>query len=222
MTRHKADEKFQGLFARRLQNAIDLCPHAPPKHQGERVWLAEQLTRRGKGVTTETIRKWLNGENTPSNDKVGVIADILGVDSHWLVYGDDASDRANDAQVFHSIENAAANIVSGFIQMDGAKVVLPANNAGENIDLYAVIDRVSFPLHITVGEQQDGKMQFLVPISFEDVFVIALVRREGEYAFDVFQIEDENLENVQLVRGRRLVTVDESDLKPITSFAERL
>lgn len=53
--------------------------------------LAGRLARE-TGVTTKAAQKWLNGDSTPSNERVLKIASLLKVGLPWLVWGSDELD----------------------------------------------------------------------------------------------------------------------------------
>lgn len=52
--------------------------------------VAREFNRRylGKPVTTQAVRKWLNGEAIPAGDKIRVLAMWLKASPHWLHYGE--------------------------------------------------------------------------------------------------------------------------------------
>lgn len=52
--------------------------------------VAREFNRRylGEPVTTQAVRKWLNGEAIPSSDKIRALARWLKVSPHWLHYGE--------------------------------------------------------------------------------------------------------------------------------------
>lgn len=52
--------------------------------------VAREFNRRylGKPVTTQAVRKWLNGEAIPAGDKIRVLAKWLKASPHWLHYGE--------------------------------------------------------------------------------------------------------------------------------------
>lgn len=52
--------------------------------------VAREFNRRylGKPVTTQAVRKWLNGEAIPAGDKIRALAKWLKASPHWLHYGE--------------------------------------------------------------------------------------------------------------------------------------
>lgn len=42
----------------------------------------------GKSVTLQAVRRWLNGEAVPTQDKLQSLAEWLCVDPHWLRFGE--------------------------------------------------------------------------------------------------------------------------------------
>jgi transcriptional regulator with XRE-family HTH domain len=42
----------------------------------------------GKSVTLQAVRRWLNGEAMPTQDKLQSLAEWLNVDPHWLRFGE--------------------------------------------------------------------------------------------------------------------------------------
>ncbi|TXF10530.1 hypothetical protein [Pelomicrobium methylotrophicum] len=57
------------------------------------------LRYHGDPVTTQGVRKWLTGRSLPSQDKIRVLADWLGVSSQWLRFGEDTGEDARRASV---------------------------------------------------------------------------------------------------------------------------
>lgn len=52
--------------------------------------VAREFNRRypGKPVTTQAVRKWINGEAIPAGDKIRILAKWLKASPHWLHYGE--------------------------------------------------------------------------------------------------------------------------------------
>jgi hypothetical protein len=52
--------------------------------------VAREFNRRypGKPVTTQAVRKWINGEAIPAGDKIRVLAKWLKASPHWLHYAE--------------------------------------------------------------------------------------------------------------------------------------
>lgn len=58
--------------------------------------VAREFNRRyaGKPVTTQAVRKWLNGEAIPAGDKIRTLAIWLKASPHWLHYGEKEKNAA--------------------------------------------------------------------------------------------------------------------------------
>lgn len=52
--------------------------------------VAREFNRRypGKPVTAQAVRKWINGEAIPAEDKIRILAKWLKASPHWLHYGE--------------------------------------------------------------------------------------------------------------------------------------
>lgn len=74
--------KFQARLAKALQFAG--YPHDSPTQ------LAREFNARfcGRPVTIHAARKWLVGESIPTQDKLRILAQWLGVTAEWLRFGD--------------------------------------------------------------------------------------------------------------------------------------
>lgn len=42
----------------------------------------------GRSVSFQVVRRWLRGEVVPTQDRLQVLAEWLGVDAHWLRFGE--------------------------------------------------------------------------------------------------------------------------------------
>ena len=223
MTRQKRHVFSQEEFGARLALALELNPNAPPKYHGERVWLSEQMLKKAKKVTPETIRKWINGSSAPTHDKVPALAEVLGVDVDWLLYGEDGSRKRSKAESHDPDAAGVVNLVAGIIQMNGGDALFPTERPSGHVDLNAVIKRVTYPLHITQGEViEGGEIEFLLPARLDDAIAIGVVQHEEGFAFDLYEIEPEAHTTDEIRRGKRVVRAKPDALRQITSFAERL
>lgn len=75
-------------FAKRFRQACDESAHVPAKHDGRYVYIITEFLRlTGEKISTETVRKWHEGEASPRPAKISVLAKILEVDPIWLQMG---------------------------------------------------------------------------------------------------------------------------------------
>lgn len=50
----------------------------------------------GRSVSFQAVRRWLRGEVVPTQDRLQVLAEWLGVDAHWLRFGERLAVSANE------------------------------------------------------------------------------------------------------------------------------
>lgn len=80
-------------FAERLRGAMaeagyEARPAILEKEFNSRYW--------GRSVTFQAVSRWLRGEAIPSQDKLQVLADWLGVEPHVLRFGTRVSQQVKD------------------------------------------------------------------------------------------------------------------------------
>jgi transcriptional regulator with XRE-family HTH domain len=80
-------------FANRLRDAMAVAgyearPTILEKEFNSRYW--------GRSVTFQAVSRWLRGEAIPSQDKLQVLADWLGVEPHVLRFGTRVSTKVRD------------------------------------------------------------------------------------------------------------------------------
>lgn len=75
----------KSAFAERLRLALG--------RSNKRISTPAELVRQfnlrytGKSVSPQAVQKWLAGENRPTQDKIELLAKMLGVSSIWLQFG---------------------------------------------------------------------------------------------------------------------------------------
>lgn len=80
-------------FAKRLARALEDAGYPPKPSVLEREFNQRYW---GKPMTLHGVRRWLLGETLPSQDKLVVLADWLGVPPHILRFGEDVSSRIEE------------------------------------------------------------------------------------------------------------------------------
>ncbi len=80
-------------FAERLIKAMQDSGYAPKPSVLEREFNQRYW---GKPMTLHGVRRWLLGETLPSQDKLVVLAEWLGVPPHVLRFGDEVSARIEE------------------------------------------------------------------------------------------------------------------------------
>lgn len=80
-------------FAQRLIVALESAGYPPKPSVLEREFNQRYW---GKPMTLHGVRRWLLGETLPSQDKLVVLADWLGVPPHILRFGEEVSARIEE------------------------------------------------------------------------------------------------------------------------------
>lgn len=131
-----ANSDGREAFSKRLRQALQqggVALHSPTR-------LAEAFNDRyrGKPITQQTVRKWLNGISIPRHDKILVLAEWLGMPADLLEYGNSGAEGPTMQQVAptypsglsdeellkryrklnHSQQRAVAEIISGLAAKD--------------------------------------------------------------------------------------------------------
>lgn len=88
------DEKLE--FSKRLLQALRQANL--PANSPTRIALEFNLRYHGKAVTGQAVRKWIQGEAIPAQDKIKLLASWLGVSAEWLRFGETAAVVINGVQ----------------------------------------------------------------------------------------------------------------------------
>ena len=85
-SQNKGNQKEQSLFAKRLTWALEVAgiPASPTTVQREYNFRSGQLP-----ITSHAARKWLMGESIPTQGRIQVLANWLGVSASWLRFGEE-------------------------------------------------------------------------------------------------------------------------------------
>ncbi|WP_155272874.1 MULTISPECIES: hypothetical protein [Agrobacterium] len=210
-------------FARRLLQAADSNPQVPAPNEGRLRWFVEQLDRRGYQVSLETVRKWISGLTVPRQKMFVPLAEILKVDAGWLAAGTPGK-QVGGQRVDILSEKGAANVVAGFIQMDGGQAAFPAPDdrdvGAKAIDMHAIIRGAKYDITITTLVQ--GRIR--IPVGASENIILAVAREPApSFGVKVFEIDWERaLELGKLEKGAVVLTDDLSPWREVKSFSERL
>lgn len=221
--------------ARKVQQALDIHPAAPPKQYGRLRWFADQFqTRFGQKVSNEQVRKWLDGINEPSPENRARLAEILQVDPTWLVPGLPGSEKAAAKAAHNADAGAGVNLIASLVQMDGGAVAVPEADSprSPDVDLVAIIRGAQYHIHVSTAEhREDGQWWVPTTTTARDLIFLAVVRNEG-FSFDVLEVTADDIEDgrvrdqrsygLWINRRKDAYFAGTRKLRQITSFANRL
>jgi transcriptional regulator with XRE-family HTH domain len=104
-------------FSERLQTALKNAHYSPDSPTR----LAREFNVRfeGRPITVHAARKWLVGEAIPTQEKLRMIAQWLGVPADWLRFGGDNDAAANgDGAGVPRFESADVKLISDLQRLD--------------------------------------------------------------------------------------------------------
>lgn len=78
---------------------------------------------RGRSVTFQTTSRWLAGKAIPAQDKLQVIASVLGVEPHALRYGSSARSRVAETQAVWpaGVGSRDRHVIDAFLRLPQRK-----------------------------------------------------------------------------------------------------
>ncbi|WP_394695597.1 hypothetical protein [Pseudoxanthomonas japonensis] len=78
---------------------------------------------RGRSVTFQTTSRWLAGKAIPAQDKLQVIASVLGVEPHALRYGSSARSRVAETQAVWpaGVGSRDRHVIDAFLRLSQRK-----------------------------------------------------------------------------------------------------
>lgn len=105
-------EDFSGRLQQALRNA-DYSPDSPTQ-------LAREFNIRFSGppITVHAARKWLVGEAIPTQEKLRLLAQWLGVQTEWLRFGGDEIAPSADIDPVSRLASADVKLIADLHQLD--------------------------------------------------------------------------------------------------------
>jgi hypothetical protein len=171
-------------FAKRLVQACDESPLVPEHGRGRQVYLAKRLK-----VTQEAVRKWLVGESLPRPDKIGDLADVLGVDPVWLQLGTSPLDIADKRQAALRGDAAVYGVMS-YLLLAGYHVAIPAES--DKVDIFAIKHGTQLSILARMGEPlARGEFRFLFPANINARWHGVLAGTKPSLHLEIYDIPPE-------------------------------
>jgi transcriptional regulator with XRE-family HTH domain len=118
MNSSSEQENFSKRFRQALRNA-DYSPDSPTQ-------LAREFNIRYSSghVTPHAVRKWLVGESIPTQEKLRILANWLGVTAEWLRYGGEQTHSkvpvltGDSAELPERFESADVKLLTDLYRLD--------------------------------------------------------------------------------------------------------
>lgn len=188
----KAADPQEGVLIRhpemaaRIEKAMDNNPHAPAA-RGRLAWVVREFkTRFNVDVTREAVRRWTTGMTAPRGETREQLAQVLGVNSTWMMTGYDPTGALSTTRA--TTENAAADVLAGLLKMSGWGVAVPDSR---RVDIRASLGGRHYDFEVKAAlPQGEGAFLYQVPRDTDGLVLLALVRKEA-FGFDLLEVRGE-------------------------------
>jgi len=183
-------------------------------------FVQNKLASHGVLVSLEAVRRWFSGQAVPRRHYAGLLAEMLRVDTYWLLDGGEGApqDRLTGRT---AAARGAVNLVASLIQLDGGAVSFPDSMDGY-ADLRAKFGGFYYTIRVLVAEEtQDGEVVFMVRNSPVKFVHIGVVRKPG-LRHEVYVISDAAIDAGKRVDGASKVSLGDKGVRRITSFEKAL
>lgn len=107
-------------FSQRLAHAMQQAGYEPRPSVLFRLF---NTNYRGRSVSVQTTSRWLNGQAIPAQDKLQVIADLLGVEPQALRFGTSARPRVAEPRPVWpaGVGSRERHVIDTFLQLPPKK-----------------------------------------------------------------------------------------------------
>lgn len=185
-------------FKTRLIKACDDSPHIPEYGKGRQLVIADHL-----GISQEAVRKYFAGLSMPKKDKMGKLAEFLGVDQAWLALGIKPEMDTRAKKFAGRATEGAVMVVAGAIQLAGGNCALPTEDDPKRgyIDIYAIIRGVKTDIYVSrAREIADSTFELIVPREFAQVKCLGFFDARGRL-FDLVDLTTDLIERHKVRRA---------------------
>ena len=220
-------------FSKRLQLAADNHPDCPPLHHGRLTWVVRGFKREFKiTITTETVRKWMEGETRPRPKNMALLAQLLQVEHGWLAVGHEGDLSTDERKARNILAGAAINLIAGMIELDGGHPAFPepGDPKGKDTNVFAVIKGVQYNFRVVLGHGEGKSYTFSIPAGYKNAFVLG-VARIGPFQYDILELDSDLIDKHKENKGAHVsVTIDRRGsgytvaghrVRQLQNFAER-
>lgn len=160
-------------FAARLAQACDADQKIPPAHFGRQAFIAKKLE-----VSEESASKWFKGTARPRAIKMQQLAELLGVDTGWLAFGQKPAMSRKEMALASRKTEGVVHLALGMSMLSGASCARPseADSRKSFVDYYMILENEQIAVHAALArEVSPGHYEVLVPAQFRDVNTVAFI-----------------------------------------------
>lgn len=201
------------MFGQRFRQSCEDNPKLPEKNYGLYSFLQRRLKEDyDLEVSRESIRKWYSGESMPRMENVGAIAEILGVDKFWLMYGlsgmveeDNHPPQPQKPQPFPSLKGCI-HLVAGLFMVNDYEVTFIDDEDAHTGDFYVHVGNRKHVVAVFQG--LDGmigtdSVLFRINKKVDRSISIGFIP-SGNFEFDLVRLDSisKHAKDIELTPGR--------------------
>ncbi|MZR13405.1 helix-turn-helix domain-containing protein [Maritimibacter sp. DP07] len=177
-------------FGRRLAQALEAFPEAPPTSHGRLTWLKRALEKKaGVKVSVNTVHKWVNGVSRPREDNMRALARVLMVDELWLAMGRRPVDHGEAAPPTPERAHGVVLLVAGMVEVNGGRVTFPDAEAEGTPHLHVNWNGEQFGVVAVLPQAKDGSsISFVIPEPVGDARVVAVIQDGDTRLLDLTEV----------------------------------
>lgn len=175
-------------FAERMKNACDRNDMAPSENGGRLVWIQEELKRRGMEVALQSIHRWYHGRARPRNEKMKLLAQVLGVDEGWLSMGGLDEFAFKMTKPRRPVLDGSVYVVMGLMQLSNISCGWPDEDDAPAVHFSSILGGEHRRFHVAYAfDRPDGEVTLHIPIEHAK-FTVVVCRLTGSTSVNLWRL----------------------------------
>lgn len=226
----KKEPEVDALFAMRMRRACDANPAIPAENDGRLVWIKDRMNDEGMEMSLQSVHRWYHGRARPRQQKLLLLAKVIGVDESWLSLGrlDEIVARRSKPQ--KPILDGAVYVTVGLMQLANISCAWPdEDDQSSYVHFYSIIQGKQYRFHVAYirDETEAGDVKIHLPPEYEKCSIL-VCRCASATSVDLWSLDARTIEAsaenhggfIELqgsVKGSNL-TIGSRAIKPIRRF----
>lgn len=194
----RKEPEVDTLFAMRMRRACDANPSIPDENSGRLVWIKDRMQDEGMDVSLQSVRRWYHGRARPRQQKLLLLAKVIGVDESWLSLGrlDEIVSRRSMPK--KPVLDGAVYVTLGLMQLANLSCAWPDEDdqSAPYVHFHAIIQGQQYRFHVAYirEEGEDGSVNIYLPIQYSKCTIL-VCRCSSATSVDLWRL------NSEIIRG---------------------